>query len=106
MAPKMSLISEFPCFNLEWPASFFGLFLLSVYRGQFVNQQGSEDSHGGGWGRGQANLCLIPANQRRARDQRGCFLHSALEGRGPAGWARDKGKTLCPHCSESHMRVA
>lgn len=68
MAPKTSLKNEFPCFNLEWPASFFGLFLLSVYRGQFVNQQGSEDSHGGGWGRGQANLCLIPANQRQVLD--------------------------------------
>lgn len=70
MAPKTSLISKFPCFlklpptDLERPASFFAFFLLSVYRGQFVNQQGSKESHGDGWGRGQAKPCLISANQR------------------------------------------
>lgn len=37
---KTELVCKFLCLNLlptnpEWPASFFGLFLLSVYRGQF-----------------------------------------------------------------------
>lgn len=48
---------------MEWPVSFIGLSLPSMYGDQFVKQQGSKDSHSHGWGTGQARLWPIPDKQ-------------------------------------------
>lgn len=52
---KFTFLLNLPPTILEWPASFFGLFLPSLYKGQFANQQlVSQSGHqrNGLWKRG------------------------------------------------------